>query len=183
MTSESGSRAGLLGSQCLGNFRKMRRAQARDSRAGKREIPLRGAAVLSLLAGSERRQKWLLGNVVPKARGKGFSQQASLGQAAGRGRAPSQKVSRGSLQTAPLTHPHNQATSQNCKGGATYLSAEKLPDQGGRHLLHEEAVHAPLWPRGRSAADPDPGSVAASMAALPWRRCQQGRGTPPLPWE
>lgn len=64
--------------------------------------------------------------------------------------------------------PQRTAIGPICAGDATYLSAEELPDQGGGHLLHEEAVHAGSAHEARRAA-PGPGRLA-SKAALPWRR-------------
>lgn len=80
---------------------------------------------------------------------------ASLRPAAGRGPSPAPKVQR--LQGSPCA-PQRTAIGPICAGDATYLSAEELPDQGGGHLLHEEAVHARLCPRGPPRS-PRPGSV------------------------
>lgn len=57
-------------------------------------------------------------------------------------------------------HPKLEQPPKAVQGGATYLSAEELPDQRGGHLLHEEAVHA-------AGSAPE---AAAPLGPGPWLR-------------
>lgn len=70
-------------------------------------------------------------------------------------------------------------------GGNHYLSAEELPNQGGSHLLHKEAIHAAgsvheatrVTAPGPTVRWAQYGRVAVvTMASEPVR-------APPLPWE
>lgn len=132
-------------------------------------------------AGSARWQKGLLGNVVPRARQSGASVRRLRGrQRAGEGLPPRR---RRSCEGAPSLAPKSEQLPRAVGGGATYLSAEELPDQGGGHLLHEEAVHAAASAHEAAAAQPGaPGSVgqygrvAVTTVAAPGE-------TPPLPGE
>lgn len=117
--------------------------------------------------------------------GKRRSRRASPGQAAA---GAALREVRG-LQSTPRLRPNPGAAAPSGGGGATHLSAEELPHQGGGHLLHEEAVHAAVSAHeAAAAAAQNPRSVGASMAALPWRRCHRSReSSAPFPehagWE
>lgn len=87
----------------------------------------------------------------------------------GRGRQGRLSLREGAeLAVAPQTAPSPWVRGPERRRRPTYLPAEELPDQGGGHLLHEEAVHAAGSAHEAAPPLPRPRSVGASMAALPW---------------